>query len=217
MFQRQVNGKPSIIPGCPGLPCCVLLRQQPSIAYTRPQHSLAHLHKPHEFRSQCAVFVQGCAEIRWLAEKMGAKSSTVSGLSGLGDIMLTCYGSLSRNRSASHPAHCCLASQLCLYLAPRSGLSTALHKHPSLQRYDTAACLPSACFGTYFICTLWQWDLCFACMFGNERMSWSTRLTNNQIMTALSSCLVSGSSKRCSMVGFVRRSKQCFTDSSCRR
>ena len=42
--------------------------------------------------------VQGCAEIRWLAEKMGAKSSTVSGLSGLGDIMLTCYGSLSRNR-----------------------------------------------------------------------------------------------------------------------
>ncbi len=31
---------------------------------------------------------------------MGAKSATVSGLSGLGDIMLTCYGSLSRNRRA---------------------------------------------------------------------------------------------------------------------
>lgn len=30
---------------------------------------------------------------------MGGKSTTVSGLSGLGDIMLTCYGSLSRNRS----------------------------------------------------------------------------------------------------------------------
>lgn len=44
------------------------------------------------------LHVQGCAEIRWLAEKMGAKPSTVSGLSGLGDIMLTCYGSLSRNR-----------------------------------------------------------------------------------------------------------------------
>jgi len=29
---------------------------------------------------------------------MGAKSATVAGLSGLGDIMLTCYGSLSRNR-----------------------------------------------------------------------------------------------------------------------
>lgn len=30
---------------------------------------------------------------------MGAKPTTLSGLSGLGDIMLTCYGSLSRNRS----------------------------------------------------------------------------------------------------------------------
>lgn len=30
---------------------------------------------------------------------MGAKPTTMSGLSGLGDIMLTCYGSLSRNRS----------------------------------------------------------------------------------------------------------------------
>ena len=30
---------------------------------------------------------------------MGAKPSTVAGLSGLGDIMLTCYGNLSRNRS----------------------------------------------------------------------------------------------------------------------
>ena len=48
--------------------------------------------------AMAALVAQGCAEIRWLAEKMGAKSATVSGLSGLGDIMLTCYGSLSRNR-----------------------------------------------------------------------------------------------------------------------
>lgn len=41
---------------------------------------------------------QGCAEIRWLASKMGARPETVAGLSGLGDIMLTCYGALSRNR-----------------------------------------------------------------------------------------------------------------------
>ncbi len=46
-----------------------------------------------------AASPQGCAEIRWLAEKMGAKPATVSGLSGLGDIMLTCYGALSRNRA----------------------------------------------------------------------------------------------------------------------
>ena len=47
--------------------------------------------------------MQGCAEIRWLAEKMGAKPATVAGLSGLGDIMLTCYGSLSRNRCMISP------------------------------------------------------------------------------------------------------------------
>ena len=46
-----------------------------------------------------ALIAQGCAEIRWLAEKLGAKPQTMSGLSGLGDIMLTCYGDLSRNRS----------------------------------------------------------------------------------------------------------------------
>lgn len=46
-----------------------------------------------------ALVAQGCSEIRWLAEKMGAKSHTLSGLSGSGDIMLTCFVSLSRNRS----------------------------------------------------------------------------------------------------------------------
>jgi len=49
--------------------------------------------------AMAALLSQGCAEIRWLAEKMGAKPATVSGLSGLGDIMLTCYGALSRNRA----------------------------------------------------------------------------------------------------------------------
>ncbi|GAQ91247.1 NAD-dependent Glycerol-3-Phosphate Dehydrogenase [Klebsormidium nitens] len=46
-----------------------------------------------------ALVAQGCAEIRWLAEKMGAKPATLAGLSGTGDIMLTCFVSLSRNRS----------------------------------------------------------------------------------------------------------------------
>jgi glycerol-3-phosphate dehydrogenase (NAD+) len=46
-----------------------------------------------------ALIAQGCSEIRWLSEKCGAKPATMSGLSGLGDIMLTCYGDLSRNRS----------------------------------------------------------------------------------------------------------------------
>lgn len=46
-----------------------------------------------------ALVTQGNAEIRWLATAMGAKPETLAGLSGMGDILLTCYGSLSRNRS----------------------------------------------------------------------------------------------------------------------
>lgn len=38
-------------------------------------------------------------EIRWLAEKMGAKPATMSGPAGVGDIMLTCFVNLSRNRT----------------------------------------------------------------------------------------------------------------------
>jgi glycerol-3-phosphate dehydrogenase (NAD+) len=49
--------------------------------------------------AKAALVSQGCAEIRWLAVKMGAKPATVAGLSGVGDIMLTCYGELSRNRA----------------------------------------------------------------------------------------------------------------------
>ncbi|ONK77166.1 uncharacterized protein A4U43_C02F3780 [Asparagus officinalis] len=46
-----------------------------------------------------ALVAQGCSEIRWLATKMGAKPTTLTGLSGSGDIMLTCFVSLSRNRT----------------------------------------------------------------------------------------------------------------------
>lgn len=75
-----------------------------------------------------ALVAQGCSEIRWLATKvcniyhlhfyclwslktryirwdqlfklkMGAKPTTLSGLSGSGDIMLTCFVNLSRNRN----------------------------------------------------------------------------------------------------------------------
>ncbi|GLJ49575.1 hypothetical protein SUGI_1051470 [Cryptomeria japonica] len=46
-----------------------------------------------------AVVAQGCSEIRWLATKMGAKATTLTGVSGTGDIMLTCFVKLSRNRT----------------------------------------------------------------------------------------------------------------------
>jgi len=46
-----------------------------------------------------ALVTQGMAEIRWLATAMGAKPQTLSGLAGMGDVLLTCFGSLSRNRT----------------------------------------------------------------------------------------------------------------------
>ncbi len=49
--------------------------------------------------AMAGLIAQGCREIRWLAKRMGGRHETVAGLAGIGDIMLTCYGDLSRNRT----------------------------------------------------------------------------------------------------------------------
>ena len=48
--------------------------------------------------SRAALITRGLVEISRLAAKKGANPLTVSGLSGLGDLVLTCTGDLSRNR-----------------------------------------------------------------------------------------------------------------------
>ncbi len=48
--------------------------------------------------SRAALITRGLAEIGRLAMKLGAHPLTVSGLSGMGDLVLTCTGDLSRNR-----------------------------------------------------------------------------------------------------------------------
>jgi glycerol-3-phosphate dehydrogenase (NAD(P)+) len=45
-----------------------------------------------------ALITRGLAEISRLASAMGGRRDTLAGLSGLGDLVLTCTGSLSRNR-----------------------------------------------------------------------------------------------------------------------
>jgi glycerol-3-phosphate dehydrogenase (NAD(P)+) len=45
-----------------------------------------------------ALITRGLAEITRLACRMGGRRETLAGLSGLGDLVLTCTGSLSRNR-----------------------------------------------------------------------------------------------------------------------
>ena len=48
--------------------------------------------------SRAALITRGLAEMSRLAHKLGAHPLTLSGLSGLGDLVLTCTGELSRNR-----------------------------------------------------------------------------------------------------------------------
>jgi glycerol-3-phosphate dehydrogenase (NAD(P)+) len=45
-----------------------------------------------------ALITRGLAEISRLAGAMGGRRETLAGLSGLGDLVLTCTGDLSRNR-----------------------------------------------------------------------------------------------------------------------
>ena len=51
------------------------------------------------YNTRAALITRGLAEISRLALKMGANPLTLSGLAGLGDLILTCTGELSRNRS----------------------------------------------------------------------------------------------------------------------
>lgn len=49
-----------------------------------------------------ALITRGLAEMTRLGVALGAKAETLSGLAGLGDLVLTCTGALSRNRHVGH-------------------------------------------------------------------------------------------------------------------
>jgi len=51
------------------------------------------------YNSAAALMTRGIAEITRLAEACGGQRETLAGLSGVGDLVLTCTGSLSRNRT----------------------------------------------------------------------------------------------------------------------
>jgi glycerol-3-phosphate dehydrogenase (NAD(P)+) len=51
------------------------------------------------YNSAAALMTRGIAEITRLAVACGGKRETLAGLSGVGDLVLTCTGSLSRNRT----------------------------------------------------------------------------------------------------------------------
>lgn len=49
--------------------------------------------------TRAALITRGLAEIARLGQALGARSETFAGLAGMGDLVLTCTGDLSRNRS----------------------------------------------------------------------------------------------------------------------
>ncbi|MDO8503028.1 MAG: NAD(P)H-dependent glycerol-3-phosphate dehydrogenase [Gemmatimonadaceae bacterium] len=51
------------------------------------------------FNARAALITRGLAEMTRLGVRLGAEPATLAGLAGLGDLVLTCTGSLSRNRS----------------------------------------------------------------------------------------------------------------------
>jgi glycerol-3-phosphate dehydrogenase (NAD(P)+) len=51
------------------------------------------------FNARAALVTRGLAEMTRLGLSLGAEQSTFAGLAGLGDLVLTCTGSLSRNRA----------------------------------------------------------------------------------------------------------------------
>lgn len=51
------------------------------------------------FNARAALITRGLAEMTRLGMKLGADPATLAGLAGLGDLVLTCTGSLSRNRA----------------------------------------------------------------------------------------------------------------------
>ncbi len=51
------------------------------------------------FNTRAALITRGLAEMTRLGQAMGAQSATFAGLAGMGDLVLTCTGDLSRNRT----------------------------------------------------------------------------------------------------------------------
>src|SRR5262245_41812324 len=54
------------------------------------------------YNSAAALVTRGLAEMTRLALRLGGRAETMAGLAGMGDLVLTCFGALSRNRRVGY-------------------------------------------------------------------------------------------------------------------
>ncbi|MEK6538697.1 MAG: NAD(P)H-dependent glycerol-3-phosphate dehydrogenase, partial [Nitrospirota bacterium] len=91
--------------------------------------------------TRAALITRGLAEIKRLGMAMGAHASTFYGLSGIGDLVLTCTGELSRNRTLGYRLGQGVKlkdtfSELSGRGMVAEGVKTAKAAHELSQRYD---------------------------------------------------------------------------------
>ena len=90
--------------------------------------------------ARAALITRGLAELARLAVALGGKSETVMGLSGLGDLLLTCTGPASRNFSLGLALG--RGDKLDAVLAARSAVTEGVATAPALVARATGVDLP---------------------------------------------------------------------------
>jgi glycerol-3-phosphate dehydrogenase (NAD(P)+) len=85
--------------------------------------------------ARAALVTRGLAELARLATALGGRAETTAGLSGLGDLLLTCTGPASRNYTLGHALGqgCSLAQAL----ADSTGIAEGVTTAPALQLHAT--------------------------------------------------------------------------------
>jgi glycerol-3-phosphate dehydrogenase (NAD(P)+) len=90
--------------------------------------------------ARAALVTRGLAELGRLAVALGGRSETVMGLSGLGDLLLTCTGAASRNYSLGVALG--RGESLAAVLAGRSAVTEGVATAPALVARAGAVDLP---------------------------------------------------------------------------
>lgn len=91
--------------------------------------------------TRAAIVTRGLTEINRIAQKAGAQSETLMGLSGIGDLMLTCTDDLSRNRRFGLLLGQGNSIQDALAIIGQTveGLTTAVEAHAYAEKYAVRA------------------------------------------------------------------------------